>query len=336
MSDFEDEKDDDEKEIEEQDTDEAEDEEEEPAEEESEESEEAVEESEEEESEKEERPKRPKLSSKERRERRKAIIERKRREEEELKSAVASLKKENQVLQDLVGTVIEKTTARDFSDIEARINDSAKRFNDADQYIQQSQFVIQKALDEGDTATVGRVFAEVEKAREIKLQAHGEYNALKTAKDKLEANQKKVSEKAVAEPRRDVDRDREARFRNQWIEKNNWFDKDSRHPDSVAALLINKDLMDEGYKPDTEAFWNELTNRVRKNIPHRFKQQVAKPKQIVAGKETTVAKTSSDNEGELPPAFRKVLNERYGRDKNDPSRKKAVAEYFKGLKEYTR
>lgn len=336
MSDFEDDKDDDEKEIEELDTDESEDEEvEEDQEEEPEESQEEPEE-EEGDNKEEERHKRPKLSSKERRERRKAIIERKRREEEELKSTVASLKKENQVLQELVGTVVEKTTARDFSDIEGRLNESIKRFNDADQYIQQSQFIIQKALDEGDTATVGRVFAEVEKAREMKLQAHGEYNALKVAKERLENNQKKIKEEVEIQPRRDVDEARKSRLRKEWIEKHSWFDGNSRHPDSVAALLINEDLLNEGYKPDTDAFWGELTNRVRKNIPHRFKQQSVKPKQIVAGRESAVAKPGSGNEGELPPAFRKVLNERYGRDKNDPSRKKAVAEYFKGLKEYTR
>tara|TARA_R110000868_G_scaffold26805_7_gene102845 strand:- start:18 stop:1040 length:1023 start_codon:yes stop_codon:yes gene_type:complete len=59
----------------------------------------------------------------------------------------------------------------------------------------------------------------------------------------------------------------ETAFYKEWTKKNSWFDPKLGNDESRIARQINDDLINkDGYKPNTEAFWAELTKRVSRFV----------------------------------------------------------------------
>jgi hypothetical protein len=79
----------------------------------------------------------------------------------------------------------------------------------------------------------------------------------------------------------------------QWASANEWFNSDVVMTN--AALIIDQQLKDEGYDPNSDDFYEEVDARMAQNFPHKFGtpvQQVAEnprpkatssPSQVVAG-----------------------------------------------------
>jgi hypothetical protein len=55
-----------------------------------------------------------------------------------------------------------------------------------------------------------------------------------------------------------------------WMSKHKWFDP--RGNDSDSRIVSDEDdrLSREGWNPNTEEYWNELTSRIKKRLPHKF------------------------------------------------------------------
>ena len=54
-----------------------------------------------------------------------------------------------------------------------------------------------------------------------------------------------------------------------WAEKNDWFGNDQ--PMTYAAFGLHRQLIeDEGFDPQSDEYYNELDNRIRKEFPHKF------------------------------------------------------------------
>ena len=77
----------------------------------------------------------------------------------------------------------------------------------------------------------------------------------------------------------------------EWISDNSeWYNKD--RITTQAAHIINEDLLQEGFDPESEEFYTEISKRLKKEMPHKFGQQeepTNKPAQVVAGKSRTTA-----------------------------------------------
>ncbi len=250
--------------------------------------------------------------------------------QEEIATLRHQVNKMQEFTQEFAGKISERIDARDLNDVDTRINSAAQKYNDAVKYIEQAQEVIKKSFGSGDEELFGTTFANLEKARDIKAQAQAEYNALKSFKDRFQSTKEAPENKDERQQAPAVDDVKLSRLRTDWMSQNSWFQgANSKDRDSRIAMQIDSDLAQEGYKPDTPAFWKELTNRLREELPHRYKSNGSKkpPHQMVGGKETTVVKKDA-GEGGIPPEFRKLLNERYGYDKSNPDRKKAVAYYL--------
>lgn len=58
---------------------------------------------------------------------------------------------------------------------------------------------------------------------------------------------------------------------NRWHESNRWYDSTGSDPDSQRAMLEDKILVREGWRPETPEFWTELNKRLAKVLPHRVK-----------------------------------------------------------------
>lgn len=55
---------------------------------------------------------------------------------------------------------------------------------------------------------------------------------------------------------------------NAFMSKNKWYDPQAKTADTAVVLALDKAVMDEGYRPTTEAYWNELQKRVDQYLPH--------------------------------------------------------------------
>ena len=64
-----------------------------------------------------------------------------------------------------------------------------------------------------------------------------------------------------------------------WAEKNEWFGKDE--PMTLTSFSIHRNLVEEGFDPQSDSYYSEVDIRMKKNFPHKFDQQVS-PTQTVA------------------------------------------------------
>lgn len=56
-----------------------------------------------------------------------------------------------------------------------------------------------------------------------------------------------------------------------WAKDNDtWFGKPGHRKDTAFALGLNQDLLDEGYDPDGDDFYKELSGRLKKELPRLF------------------------------------------------------------------
>jgi hypothetical protein len=99
------------------------------------------------------------------------------------------------------------------------------------------------------------------------------------------SSQKVSAEETVEERPRAVAPDRKA---VNWQKRNSWFggSNQSEKIMTQAAMIVHKELIDEGIYPDSDPdeYYNELDSRVRSEFPDKFKQSSsAKKVQVVGG-----------------------------------------------------
>ena len=64
-----------------------------------------------------------------------------------------------------------------------------------------------------------------------------------------------------------------------WASKNTWFGEDE--PMTLTSFSIHRKLMEEGFDPQSDSYYNEIDKRMKDTFPHKFEQQVS-PTQTVA------------------------------------------------------
>jgi len=64
-----------------------------------------------------------------------------------------------------------------------------------------------------------------------------------------------------------------------WASKNTWFGEDE--PMTLTSFSIHRKLMEEGFDPQTDSYYNEIDKRMRDTFPHKFEQS-STPTQTVA------------------------------------------------------
>ena len=64
-----------------------------------------------------------------------------------------------------------------------------------------------------------------------------------------------------------------------WASKNTWFGEDE--PMTLTSFSIHRKLMEEGFDPSSDMYYNEIDKRMKDTFPHKFEQPVS-PTQTVA------------------------------------------------------
>ena len=84
----------------------------------------------------------------------------------------------------------------------------------------------------------------------------------------------------------------------QWMRKNDWYNPAAQDPDSRVAKKIDELMVTQGWNPADPDYWDELTSRLQKELPHRYNdsndddvRDVRRPRNVVgsAGREASAA-----------------------------------------------
>lgn len=137
---------------------------------------------------------------------------------------------------------------RDVATVDARIADMQRTFGEAE-----------RAVADAITASDGE---EAAKAMRVRDEA-----AARLANLQAVRAQAVNSTQNPGAPRIDPDA---ARLGHQWMRDNPWYDPEGADEDSAIMLTIDAQLTKEGYRANTEEYWEELTERGRRRIPDRF------------------------------------------------------------------
>lgn len=82
----------------------------------------------------------------------------------------------------------------------------------------------------------------------------------------------------------------------QWMQKNSWYDPSAKDQDSDIVLKLDQRLAEEGWDPTTPQYWEELSSRVKKYLPHRASRDKitsSKPRSVVTGSGREASASSS-------------------------------------------
>lgn len=121
-----------------------------------------------------------------------------------------------------------------------------------------------------------------------------------------------------------------ANHAQKWMSENRWYDPQAKDTDSLIARTIDQRLAEEGWDPTTEAYWEELSARVKKHIPHRVgsgkMNTQTRPKATVAGSGRDVG--SSGKQGTFKLSAERVQALKDAGIWDDPQRRaEAVKRY---------
>jgi hypothetical protein len=120
----------------------------------------------------------------------------------------------------------------------------------------------------------------------------------------------------------------------EWLEENPWYDpsKDSQERD--ITISIDKQLVRDGFNPETEDYWDELSYRVKKVLPevtnngyNDNNNRNQRPRSVVTSSGRESSSNSRGNSFVLSPERVSAMKESGAW--NDPVRKKKMVDYYR-------
>jgi hypothetical protein len=131
----------------------------------------------------------------------------------------------------------------------------------AESYVQIARRSMTEALGAQDPAAFDKAQTEWYKAQR-------QADDLKAHKERFQNAQTQDSRRETQQ-RLDPETQRHAR---SWSQKNTWYQQPGNEQDSRIALAIDQQLVDEGLDQRTPEYWDELTSRLKKVLPHRYRK----------------------------------------------------------------
>ena len=208
---------------------------------------------------------------------------RKRRAREREDSLRRELSARDQVISDLtnrLNTIERRGTSTDL----AQVDNSLQQLT---QIYSTTQAQLKEAVDNQDGATV---VSAMENLQKIQRRAQ-ELGQIRQALQQRTQTPQPLDPRLVSNAR-------------SWTAEHRWYQPDGRDRDSRTVRRLDDELVAEGWNPTTSEYWQELTERVKKELPHRYEKDYnnnrkgangdpqRKRKQIVAGSGTNNARGS--------------------------------------------
>ena len=202
--------------------------------------------------------------------------------------------------------------AKDLKDQNEKLRQSQKTFqssygdefgNRVESQLSLSKQALRQATEAGDseaiaTATEALSMATADKARhEQYLIQQKQYDAQEQAYIE-QAQQQQVYQQA--QPVQEEYNEPSDKARD-WANKNTWFGKDQVA--TSVAFAVHKQLENEGFDTESDAYYSEIDKRVRQELPQRFNVEANnKPVQTVASATRNTSTGRKQNRIELTPS----------------------------------
>ena len=140
---------------------------------------------------------------------------------------------------------------------------------------------LKEAMDLGDTEKQVEVQAQIsrlalEEERVASQKAQRERLAQEMQARGVDPNQPQMPAYQPPRPQTPPPPDPKA---VEWAENNKWFGEDE--PMTLTSFSIHRKLMEEGFDPQSDSYYNEVDKRMKDTFPHKFEKQVS-PTQAVA------------------------------------------------------
>jgi len=183
------------------------------------------------------------------RESRKARRERQRKARARNELELSFLRSRNETLEKKLNEVAAKVDRSELGSIEQRIGSLNGQLKVADQ-------VLAKAYEDG----TGEDVVEAQNIRDRLKEGIGKLNQFKaeaTRRATETADKPEIDPNLVFHAKR-------------WMSDNGWYNPNSDDKDSRAVSNIDTRLVQEGYDPASAEYWDELTARAKRRLPHRF------------------------------------------------------------------
>ena len=179
-------------------------------------------------------------------ERRRAKKDLVRKTQAEKDERLALLQRQNQELMERLSVIEHRTHANDIAQIDKAMQDGELRVRYA-----------KMKLAEAVQAQDGEAAAQ---ADEMFLDERQKLESLKNFKQKAVQPQQKANIPDAGTQRQIA----------AWMERNSWFDPERKDMDSKIAKQVDEQLHAEGWNPATSDYWDEMDNRLRRYLPHRY------------------------------------------------------------------
>lgn len=166
-----------------------------------------------------------------------------------------------------------------------------------------SKQALKQATEAGDaegiaTATEALSMATADKARhEQYKQQQKQYDAQEQAYIEQAQQQQVYQQNQPVEEQYNEPSDKA----REWASKNTWFGKDQVA--TSVAFAVHKQLENEGFDTESDAYYSEIDKRVRQELPQRFNVEANnKPVQTVASATRNTSTGRKQNRIELTPS----------------------------------
>ena len=95
----------------------------------------------------------------------------------------------------------------------------------------------------------------------------------------IDPNQPQMPQQPVQQPQRQAPPPPDPKAED-WASKNTWFGEDE--PMTLTSFSIHRKLMEEGFDPQSDSYYNEIDKRMKDTFPHKFEDKSSTPTQTVA------------------------------------------------------
>ena len=219
------------------------------------------------------------------RERRRAKRDLARKTSAEKDQRLQMLQRQNQELMQRLSVVEHKTHAGELAKIDRALEDQELRLEYA-----------KRKIAEATRAQDGDALAQ---AQEMWYESRQQLEALKNFK---KANTAAPKQAPAPDPR-------VQKMAENWIRRTDWYDPQHRDTDSKIIKQIDEELTATGWNPATQDYWDELDDRAKKYLPHRYDSgynapnQRSRPRnmQTSTGRESSNSASPRRNELVLEP-----------------------------------
>ena len=198
-------------------------------------------------------------------------------ESEEDREAIRAARREERKLKKELTKQREVSAKHKISALERRNEDLARRLAQVENTATSFQFAQMDRFIEDEATRVEYMKMKMTQAAESgnvagQMELLDQYH---DAKNKLAQAQylKQQQLEAARNPKNNVPTPNSASVQQNatsWMKSNRWYDPGSNDTDSRIAKIIDNDLAGEGWDPADPEYWDELDNRLKERLPHRY------------------------------------------------------------------